>query len=859
VAVAVVAAALILALTATSGRLFLAAAGDAAVGQELDRIGGVPVLAMVMFGDLPADVAAVQRAAESVASDQAPGLGPPVRTRSGPAIEATAGSRSTGVRLAARDGFAGHIRVLERAGDDGAWLPDTAARSLGVRAGQTVRLGPPPGVRLRVAGVYRDLVAGGQPLEPFWSPLANVLYTLSVTRETPPPLVLVDPDRFLDLTARLEAPARLEWDFYPESARLTLPAADRLAAQIQSVQAAAGDPLEGREAAGRVTTSTPMADIVRRAHATLAALTGPVESISLTGRLLALVLVAAAGVFAVRRRRGEVAVLIAHGVGGLPIGLRSLVEAALPVAVGGSLGYLAALGLAGTLNPVPGLEPRATAAARREVGLALLAGLLLFGLVTWIAVRSEERERTGRRLGQVLAGGPWWEMLVLVLAAAALYEVRTRGGGPVQVGDQPAQIDRLLVLFPLLAIAGLAGLATRGAARLLTRRPRPPLTVSSAARPASLLASRRLVAAPRTVLLLVTGSAVALGLLTYSGTLVASTRSGAADKARVLVGGDASLQLAGEAPPGATAGLPATVVRRFDEVRLALDARPVAMIAVDPATFGAGAFWRDSFADASLGRLLGRLDGAPPGRLGAILAGPAVGDARSVEVGPVHLPLTVVATAQAFPGMTSTGRSLLVVSSARFDAVAGAQRDRAGWRTEIWARGDPEAVQAALRRAGRTPEVVTSAADQLRTPVFLAQAWTFRLLSALGVLAGTVALVGLVLYAQARQRGRVVAYALTRRMGLSRAAHRRSVLWELAGLLGFAFLLGAGSALVAAAAVLGRLDPMPELPPGLGLELPGAVLGGTLLGILLAALAGALLVQRAADRANVAEVMRLAG
>ena len=147
----------------------------------------------------------------------------------------------------------------------------------------------------------------------------------------------------------------------------------------------------------------------------------------------------------------------------------------------------------------------------------------------------------------------------------------------------------------------------------------------------------------------------------------------------------------------------------------------------------------------------------------------------------------------------------------------------------------------------------------MRTPAFQAQAWTFRLLSALGVLAGTVALVGLVLYAQARQRGRVVAYALTRRMGLSRAAHRRSVLWELAGLLGFAFLLGAGLAVVAAAAVLPRHDPMPQLPPSLALELPGPVLGGTLGCVLLAALAGAVLVQRAADRAKVAEVMRLAG
>ena len=209
--------------------------------------------------------------------------------------------------------------------------------------------------------------------------------------------------------------------------------------------------------------------------------------------------------------------------------------------------------------------------------------------------------------------------------------------------------------------------------------------------------------------------------------------------------------------------------------------------------------------------------------------------------------------------MTSTDRSLLVVSAARFDTVAAQQHARPGWKTEVWARGDPGTAVAALSRVGSSPELVTTAAGELRTPGFQAQAWTFRLLSALGVLAGTVALVGLVLYAQARQRGRVVAYALTRRMGLSRAAHRRSVLWELAGLLGFAFLLGAGLAVVAAAAVLGRLDPMPQLPPGLRLELPEAVLAATLAGVLLAALAGAVLVQRAADRANVAEVMRLAG
>ena len=41
-------------------------------------------------------------------------------------------------------------------------------------------------------------------------------------------------------------------------------------------------------------------------------------------------------------------------------------------------------------------------------------------------------------------------------------------------------------------------------------------------------------------------------------------------------------------------------------------------------------------------------------------------------------------------------------------------------------------------------------------------------------------------------------------------------------------------------------------------QLPGALLGAALVGVLLAAAAGAFLVQWAADRAKIAEVMRLA-
>jgi hypothetical protein len=87
------------------------------------------------------------------------------------------------------------------------------------------------------------------------------------------------------------------------------------------------------------------------------------------------------------------------------------------------------------------------------VVVVLAVGLLLLAAVTWASVRAEERERSRAAFRELLAK-PLWEALVLVLAAAALYELQSRGGQPVQVAGQPARVDRFLVLFPLLLIAG---------------------------------------------------------------------------------------------------------------------------------------------------------------------------------------------------------------------------------------------------------------------------------------------------------------------------------------------------------------------------------------------------------------------
>src|SRR5207248_508173 len=120
------------------------------------------------------------------------------------------------------------------------------------------------------------------------------------------------------------------------------------------------------------------------------------------------------------------------------------------------------------------------------------------------------------------------------------------------------------------------------------------------------------------------------------------------------------------------------------------------------------------------------------------------------------------------------------------------------------------------------------------------------LLEAFGVLAGAITVLGMVLYLQARQRTREVSYVLAKRMGLRPRAHRRSVLVELLAMLVSAFVLALVFATVAAALVHGRLDPIPSLPPSPFLNIPLALYGMTLAGVVVACLAGATLVQRRA-------------
>jgi putative ABC transport system permease protein len=243
-----------------------------------------------------------------------------------------------------------------------------------------------------------------------------------------------------------------------------------------------------------------------------------------------------------------------------------------------------------------------------------------------------------------------------------------------------------------------------------------------------------------------------------------------------------------------------------------------------------------------------------------ILAGTTAPTEATVESRAVDIPISVVDTVTAWPGMKPNEPTMIVDSEtmSRIAQDLGSLKTDPFAVNEIWAKGEPEVVFDALDDARLLVEHSRTANAVREAPSLRSLSWTFGFLQALGLLAGSIALVGSVLYLQSRQQSREVSYALARRMGLSRASHRRAVAAELAAMLASSVLIGGVAALIAAWLVSGEIDPLPGLPPGTLFRVPMAVLAAAPLVLLLVSLVGAWSVQRRADKMNVSEVMRLA-
>jgi ABC-type antimicrobial peptide transport system permease subunit len=99
---------------------------------------------------------------------------------------------------------------------------------------------------------------------------------------------------------------------------------------------------------------------------------------------------------------------------------------------------------------------------------------------------------------------------------------------------------------------------------------------------------------------------------------------------------------------------------------------------------------------------------------------------------------------------------------------------------------------------------------------------------------------------------------MARRMGLSPRQHALALGIELAAILAVAAVAGTLLATGVARLLYKYLDLLNTIPPDPLLRIPSTVIIGIFGVAVLAAVVGSMLVQRGADRARIAEVLRLA-
>ncbi|MCZ2836330.1 FtsX-like permease family protein [Modestobacter sp. VKM Ac-2985] len=738
-----------------------------------------------------------------------------------------------------------NVEVVEAGDGPGVWVPVSVAEQDGLSVGDQLTFGTQ---QAPVAGIYRDLAVANAD-DPYWCDYRLLFSNEASANRAPPAMLLVtDESTFYRLaTAAAGGATRLQQVPVDASSLSVSDVRDQRETQ-ERIVAASG--LASEFAPGVRAIAVPndrLPDVLERAGLIESGLRGPVVPVAVAGALLALVLVASAGSFWADRRATEVRLLAARGVGPVPLAGKAALELGLPALAGAALGWAASRLLIAGLGPADDLDPSATTAAAWAGVAAFVVGLAAASAVAGLRARGTAERPLG-------AAPRWparvpWE-LALLLGAAWCWLLLQSRDAVVSVA-YVAQVNGLLVAFPLLAIAGTAVLLGRGVTALLPRLRR----WAGRRSPAVFLAVNRLSAARLATATLLVAVTLPVAVLGYTATLTASSQTTLDAKVGVQIGAAAAAVTVTrfEATPAIEAA--GTYVVRYDGSAVARDGgrSDVQVLAVDPDDFADTAFWDDSFADRPLTELLAALTGPEvDGRLPVVAAGLPVGD-PDLRLGSTAVPAEVTATARVLPGRRS-GDPVVLVDADRLPEIS--RNAGAAPAAELWTNGDLGAGIDALTDAGAQNIRVLTPGGVQESANFLGITWTFGYLSALAVFVGVIAVGGLLLYLEARSRSRVSGYVMARRLGLSRGAHLRSLLVELVGVAMAGLLLGVLLAAGAVALVYRRLDVDRVRPPTPLLDVPWPAIAGTAAATVVVACLAALYAQRAADRADPATVLR---
>ncbi|WP_448625542.1 FtsX-like permease family protein [Geodermatophilus sp. URMC 64] len=736
-----------------------------------------------------------------------------------------------------RPGVTSHVETVQGSDTTGVWLPASYAEAAHAGIGDTITMS---GTQVAVAGVYTDLFETDPG--PYWCDYQRLFLNLASANTPPPALVLAtDEDTFFRLAAAAGF-FSVQEQVRTDARTLSVTDARGLLVDQERAQRAAlpSDLVQAQP-------NERLADAVDRAETIERGLQGPVLPVAIAGGLLALVLVAAAGSFWADRRVDEVRLLAARGVGPAPLAGKAALELALPAVVGTAVGWGASRLLIAGLGPADDLDPAATTTAVWSAVVAFVVGLGCAAAVAGLRARGTAERPLG-------AAPRWpslvpWELALLVAAGWCWVLLESRDA--IVDDHGVAQVNGLLVAFPLLGIAGAAVLLTR----LLTRLLPAVRRVAARRSPAVFLAVNRLAAARLATATLLVAVTLPVAVLGYTATLTSSSQRSLDAKVGVQVGAERAVVTVARLARDAQTAAVGTVVDRYKGSATGAGGNrvEVQVLAVDPATFAGTAFWDDTFADESLDDLVAALTGPDTGgRLPVVAAGLPDGD-PDLRLGNREVPAEVVATARVLPGRRTADPVVLVAA----DRLPEISREAGADRTsELWTGAPRARAVEAATAAGATGPRVVEPDDVFTTANFLGITWTFGYLSALAVFVGVIAVGGLLLYLEARSRTRVSGYVMARRLGLSKGAHLRSLVVELAGVALAGLVLGAVLAAVAVAVVYRRLDVDLVRPPTPLLDVPWTAIGSTALAAVLVAVLAAAYAQRAADRADPATVLR---
>ena len=790
---------------------------------------------------------ASRRAAAARFARSIPYLGQPVVSSSFYALVAGVAGNGLTVRPLARSGAIAHVHHLTKADGDGVWISSATASALRLRPGGTLRLTEftgeikPPVVGLRIAGIYRELDADQG--NPYWQNWVQDIRATNPDSPPPPAFVLMDDATFERIARVLTPDTENRFEFPVEPSGITLVGAKKLLRTFGTLGAELrhgkqGVPL-GCGSTACTTTSLLSSALLISEH-DVAGVSPTVTLLSACSLVISLGLCVAAGVFLVRRRRDEAWALFARGEPGSSFALRAGLESVLPAVTGAAAGLGLALLTLSSLAPggTIGESTVSSATIRAAIGAAAAIVAVALGAAAAYPRRERLRRSTTRPV-------PW--ELVPLAAAAALLAVVLAGGGLAHDATGASYPRLEVFLLPVLAVAAISGLTARIARRTLRSRRTPRRTWL-------LLSIRRLGAARGLLVAVVVGTAAAAGTFAYASTLSASLSRSTADKAYVANGSDVQAYVDPHFKVYTRFPFPVALVE-VDELDVTLPSgQPVDLVAGNPMALARTLHgWR-----TDPGPLLAKLLHVPPGTLAAI-ATPGAPQITSIVDQGVHIPVHIVGHT-IVPGVTAGRPGLLVARAAlaRFAQHDHFLEPALSADGLLWARGNPKTIEAALIPSDLEPAYLTTPQHIYDDPSVAATERSYRYVRLIGAAAAVLSLVALLLYLQARQQAQLIATALTRRMGLTRAGDVFAVALEAAAIVAFAAVVGVVVATATARPIVDHVDGLADYPPPASYVVPWSVLAlAVVAGVAVAALLGATAVA-IASRSDAAKELRVA-